>query len=266
MTEHKTWDIVVVGGANMDYLVRGQKLPKPGETVMGDEFQEAPGGKGVNQAVVAARLGARVAFIARVGEDQRGEVILKRLKDEGVNTEYILRDQEGQTGVALILVGEGGEKEILTAPGANRRVDVGQVRDAKTVIQSARMLLTQLEVPLESVMLAAQLAHQATAKIVLDPAPPVSLPEEFLCMVNVIKPNASEAEALTGIQVKDRNSARKAAKQLIERGVEAVAVQAGDEGNLLVTSEQEYWLPKLKVQSVDATGAGDAFPRRCQSR
>jgi ribokinase len=259
MTHKNIWDIVVVGGANMDYLVRGPKLPRPGETVQGDFFQEAPGGKGANQAVAAARLGARVALVARVGADERAKVILKRLKDEGVDTKHVTRDQEHLTGVALVLVGEGGEKEILTAPGANRQLSLSEVRDAATMIQSARILLTQLEVPLEAVMLAGQLAHLAGAKIILDPAPPISLPDEFLQLVSVIKPNAREAEALTGIPVRDRNSARRAAKRLLKRGVGAVAVQAGDQGNLLVTSEEEHWLPKVPVQSVDATGAGDAF-------
>lgn len=257
MTDTKIWDIVVVGGANMDYLVRGQKLPKPGETVMGSEFQEAPGGKGANQAVAATRLGAQVALMARVGADERGKAILKRLKDEGVDTKYIVSDAKEPTGVALILVGEGGEKEILTAPGVNRQFSVNEVH--KAAIQSARILLAQLEVPLEAVMRAAQIARQAGAKVVLDPSPPVSLPDEFLNMVSLIKPNAREAEALTGVQVRNRDSARDAAKRLLERGVGAVAVQAGEEGNLIVTPEEEYWFPKIPVKSIDATGAGDAF-------
>jgi ribokinase len=259
MTQKNTCDVVVVGGANMDYLVRGRVLPKPGETVMGNEFQEAPGGKGANQAVAVARLGVRVALIACVGQDQRGKVILKRLKDEWVDTHYIVHDQKGDTGVALIFVGEDGEKEILTAPGANLQFGSDHVREAADVIKSARILLMQLEIPLETVMLAAQLAHQAGVKIILDPAPPVSLPDDLLKMVNVIKPNAREAEALTGIQVHDRASARNAAKQLLKRGVGVVAVQAGEEGNLIVTSTEEYLFPKIPVQSIDATGAGDAF-------
>jgi len=259
VTHKNTWDIVVVGGANMDYVVRGRALPKPGETVMGDLFQEAPGGKGANQAVAVARLGARVALVARVGVDERGKTILERLKDEKVDTEYIVEDEREQTGVALILVGEGGEKEILTAPGANLQFSIEQIRAAATMIQSARILLTQLEVPLEALMLAARLARQAGAKVVLDPSPPISLPDELLRVVSLIKPNAREAEALTGIQVRDRDSARDAAKRLLERGVGAVAVQAGDEGNLIVTTEGEYWFPKIPIQSIDATGAGDAF-------
>jgi ribokinase len=259
MTHKNTLDIVVVGGANMDYLVRGQKLPKPGETVMGSEYQEAPGGKGANQAVAATRLGAHVSLVARVGADEWGKAILKRLKDEGVETKYIVRDEKELTGVALILVGEGGEKEILTAPGANLQLSVDEVREATTAIQSARILLAQLEVPLETVALAARIAHQAGAKVVLDPSPPISLPDELLHGVSLIKPNAREAEVLTGVQVRDRASARDAAKRLLELGVGAVAVQAGDEGNLIVTPEDEYWFPKIPIQSIDATGAGDAF-------
>ncbi len=259
MKRNNNWDIVVIGGANMDYLVRGDNLPKPGETVMGNQFQEAPGGKGANQAVSASRLGARVALVTRIGADDRGKVILTRLKKEGINTEYVVEDKKESTGVALIMVGERGEKEIFTAPGANLQFSIDQVRDATLAIQSARVVLLQLEVPLEAVMLAAQLAYLAGRKVVLDPSLPISLPDELLDMVTLIKPNAREAEALTGVQVQDRNSAREAAKHLLKRGVDAVAVQAGEEGNLIVTSDDEYWFPIIPVQSIDATGAGDAF-------
>ena len=125
--QENAFNIVVVGGANMDYLVRGPSLPKPGETVMGDLFQEAPGGKGANQAVGAARLGARVALVARVGGDERGRTITEQLTDESVDTKFVIADERAPTGVALILVGEGGEKEILTAPGANLRLSINHM-------------------------------------------------------------------------------------------------------------------------------------------
>jgi ribokinase len=259
MSRRNTPDIVVIGGANMDYLIRGEKLPRPGETAKGDLFQEAPGGKGANQAVAATRLGARVAFIARVGADRRGREVVKSLKEEGVATKFIVRDDTDHTGVALVLVGGNGEKQILSVPGANDELSVEQVRRAGSAIQSARVLLTQLEVPLETLLLAARLAREAGAKVLLDPSPPTSLPNELMQLVSLIKPNAREAEALTGIRSKDRDSARQAAQRLIERGVGAVAVQAGDEGNLILTPEQEYWFPKIPIESIDATGAGDAF-------
>lgn len=259
MSRKNSWDIVVLGGANMDYLVRGEELPEPGETVKGDVFQEAPGGKGANQAVAATRLGARVALVARVGKDRRGKEILNNLKEQGVDTKFVVRDGTSHTGVALVMVEEGGEKQIMTAPGVNRELSVDEVHRAARAIQSARVLLTQLEVPIEALRLAARLAHEAGVKIVLDPSPPKSLPDELIRLVSVIKPNASEAEALTGVASRDRESARQAAKQLLERGVGAVAVQAGGEGNLIVTPEQEYWFPLIPVQGIDATGAGDAF-------
>jgi len=255
----RAWDIVVVGGANYDYLVRGRQLPGPGDTVQGDEFQAAPGGKGANQAVAAARLGARVALVARIGADERGDQILARLAAEGVDTTYVFRDPQAQTGVALVQVSEGGEKQILVAPGANANFTPADVAQAAPMLQAARILVTQLEIPLESVSAAIRRAHAARAQVILDPAPPQKLSPDWLRMVDVVKPNAGEAKSLTGVQVQDRISARDAARQLLKRGVKAVAIQAGEEGNLLIWHEDEQWLPKIPVKSVDTTGAGDAF-------
>lgn len=255
----KKWDVVVVGGANYDYLVRGPHLPRPGDTVQGETFQEAPGGKGANQAVAAARLGARVAFVARIGTDPHGDQIMERLAAEGVNTTRVIHDSDAPTGVALVQVSEQGEKQILVAPGANRRLNMADIERAAPALETTHILLTQLEISLESVKAAVRLGGGSQAQIVLDPAPPLDLPDEFLRMVDVVKPNAGEAESLTGVKVQDRNSARKAAQQLLERGVKVVAIQAGDEGDLLVWPEREQWLPRLLVESVDATGAGDAF-------
>jgi ribokinase len=147
----------------------------------------------------------------------------------------------------------------MTAPGANLRLTAEDGRTATPAINSARVVLIQLEIPLESVLTAARLADQAGAKVILDPAPPVPVPDELLLLVDVLKPNSSEAEVLTDIHVQDRASARQAAQQLLERGVGAVAIQAGEEGDLLVWRDGEQWLPRLPVKSVDATGAGDAF-------
>lgn len=255
----KKWDVVVVGGANYDYLVRGSHLPGPGDTVQGETFQEAPGGKGANQAVAAARLGARVAFVARIGTDPHGDQIMERLAAEGVNTTRVIHDSDAPTGVALVQVSEQGEKQILVAPGANRRLNMADIERAAPALETTHILLTQLEISLESVKAAVRLGGGSQAQIVLDPAPPLDLPDEFLRMVDVVKPNAGEAESLTGVKVQDRNSARKAAQQLLERWVKVVAIQAGDEGDLLVWPEREQWLPRLLVESVDATGAGDAF-------
>jgi ribokinase len=252
-------DIAVVGGANMDYLARGPRLPTPGDTVQGSEFQEAPGGKGANQAIAAARLGARVAFVARVGQDAPGDAVCERLAAEGVDARYVARDRDSPTGVAVIHVDARGEKQILTAPGANRRLGVSDVQLAAPAIRSARVVLMQLEPPVATVTAAAELGRSAGALVMLDPAPPAELPEELFGMLDVIRPNAGEAEALTGVEVADQRTARDAARRLLERGVGTAVVQAGSEGDLMVWGGGECWLPRIPVKSVDATGAGDAF-------
>lgn len=251
-------DVVVIGGANTDYLIRGPALPGPGSTVDGQEFQDAPGGKGANQAVAAARLGARVAFVGKVGSDARGQALLQGLRDEGVDTSAATTDPNAPTGVALIMVDARGEKQIMTAPGANHRLTPEDVARASELVARARAALLQLELPLPAVEAAARLSRAAGATVVLDPAPPCELPEELLRDVHVIRPNAAEAEVLTGIRVDDVASARLAGQNLLRRGVGAAIVGAPG-GSLLLSAEGELWVPQLEVDVVDATGAGDAF-------
>jgi ribokinase len=259
MPGENAFDVVVVGGANYDYLARGPKLPSPGDTVRGDLIHDAPGGKGANQAVGAARLGARVAFVGRVGCDERGERILAALQREKIDTTHVIRDSNAPTGVALVQVNAAGEKQILAIGGANGRLSPADVRAASVPIAGAKVLLVQLEVPLETTHEAVRIAHAAGVKIVLDPAPAIPLPDELLRIVDVIKPNAGEARVLTGKDVKDRASAAEAARKLLARGAAAAAVTARDEGNLIVWRDGECWLPRIPVISIDATGAGDAF-------
>ena len=250
------WDVVVLGGANMDYLIRGKKLPAPGETVDGDEVRIACGGKGANQAIAAARLGAQVAFVGRVGNDENGKETVRNLKREEVDVSAMQFDSKKATGAALVMVDAQAEKQILVAPGANQQLTV---RGAESLLRSARVLLLQFEVPMRTVLAAAKIAHRAGAKIVLDPAPAAKPPVELLKLVHFIRPNSSEAEALTGIKVRNRADARRAAHALFDRGVQAAAIQAGHEGDLVVWRDGERLFPRLKVKSVDATGAGDAF-------
>ena len=253
------YDVVVVGKANIDYLVRGPRLPGPGQSVNGDAFQEAAGGKGANQAVAASRLGARVALVARVGRDSRGDVVLARLHDEAVDTRFVTRDPDEPTGVALCQVGASGEKQILSASGANARLTADLVRDAARALTSARVVLCQLGVPLEAVEEAVRIARSVRALVMLDPGPPAPLPNGLLAQLDVIRPNASEAQILTGIRVRDRNGAREAARDLLRRGVKTAVVQAGDDGDMALSRDRELWLPRFEVKRVDATGAGDAF-------
>ncbi len=260
MAQATAWDIVVVGGAYTDYVVRGEKLPTPGETVVGKEFLIVPGGKGANQAVAAARLGAaRMAFVGRVGSDARGDEIVRQFQAEHVDTRYITRDQSISTGISLIQANDQGRKQMMVALGASQALSVDEVSRASDAITSAKILLTQLEVPPGVTLAAIRLAHQSGVKIIFDPAPVTSIPAELFPMVDVIKPDTKEAEALTGLHVTDRGSARQAAQQLMKQGVKAVAVQAGSQGDLLVWQGGERWLPRIPVKAVDATGAGDTF-------
>ena len=252
----KTWDVVVLGGANMDYLIRGTNLPQPGETLDGEEFMVACGGKGANQAVAAARLGARVAFVGRVGKDASGRDIVRNLKRERVDARSVQYDPRLPTGAALIMVDADAEKLIFVAPGANHRLAVAP---AKRILQSTRVLVLQFEVPMPAVLAAAKIAHAAGAKVVLDPAPAASPPKDLLPLVDFVRPNAAEAETLSGTAIRNLSDARRAARKLCATGVTAAAIDVPGKGNLLVWPGGERLLPRIKVRSVDATGAGDAF-------
>ena len=200
-----------------------------------------------------------MAFVGCIGSDSRGDALATALAKESIDTWHVLRTAEVQTGAALIHVDQHGNRQILVASGSNACLTAQHVAAAAPALTSTKTLLVQLEVPLEAVEAAILLAADAGARVVLDPAPPTVLPDELLRLVDIIKPDAAEAEALTGVAVHDRTSAHRAAEALLDHGVRAVAVQAGDEGNLLAWREGTCFLPAVQVKRVDATGAGDAF-------
>lgn len=252
-------DVLVIGGANFDYSITAPALPKPGETVVGKQLIEAPGGKGANQAIAARRLGARVAFVGRVGSDERGRQILSRLDDEEIDTSRCTMDRAALTGVALIVVGPSGEKLIVTAPGANHRLTPDDIDHAHALFERARVVLLQLEAGMLPALTAARLARDAGALVVLDAAPPLPHADELLALCNVVRANAAEARVLTGIEVKNVDSAREAALALRRPGGGAAFVTTST-GDILVFGDgSETWLPRQPVDAIDATGAGDAF-------
>ncbi len=251
------WDILVLGGANMDYAIRGPRLPEAGKSVQGDIFLETPGGKGANQAIAAARLGAKVALVACVGRDRRGEAVLEALKAEGVDTSYVVQHTSEPTSVVLIHINDQGEKQTMAVKGANSHLRSQDLPEE--ALRGARVVLAQLEIPVETVLEAARKAKAGGASFILDPAPPLTLPDELWSLTDLIKPNSFEAEFLTGKKVQDQESAREAAGMLMARGVKAVAIQAGSQGNLLVWEGGESWNPHLPVNSLDSTGSGDAL-------
>jgi len=255
-----TPQIVVVGSSNTDMVVKTKNIPTVGETVTGGDFVMAAGGKGANQAVAAARLGAAVTFVAKVGEDMFGDRAIEGYKAEGINVDHISRDPENATGVALILVDEHGENLISVASGANHALTIEEVEQAAERIQAADILMLQLETPLDVISRAAELAADAGVSVILDPAPaPDSpLPASLLGHVTYITPNETEAQRLTGVAVDDESSARQAAQKLLERGTRSVVVTLGAKGSLVV-GDETLFVPAQRVEALDSTAAGDAF-------
>lgn len=251
--------IVVVGSSNSDMIISLDRIPKPGETVIGGKFSIAAGGKGANQAVSAARAGGDVVLVARVGRDHLGDQAVAGFIHEGIHVDYVYRDDISPSGVAFIFVARNGENSIAVASGANERLSPSDVVNASDAFTEASVLLVQLEVPLEAVQKAAELAHQAGARIILNPAPASELPDTLLRIVSVLTPNEHETEMLTGIKVDSESSARRAAQVLLSRGVQSVIITLGAHGVFLAQNDRYQHYPSYQVQAVDCTAAGDTF-------
>src|SRR5690606_6258688 len=251
--------VVVVGSANMDMVVSCRRFPEPGETVMGTDFGMYPGGKGANQAAACGRLGGRVRLIARMGRDVFRDRLSESLGEKGIDLSHVILDDAEPTGVALITVDSTGENEIIVVGGSNMRLSPRDVRTHRAAFEQAGVVALQLEIPLETVIEAARQGKQAGAQVILNPAPARELPDELLELVDVLTPNESEAELLSGVSVTDTASAEAAARALMERGGRCVIITLGAQGALLVTESQSRSFEALQVQAIDATAAGDAF-------
>lgn len=251
--------VVVVGSLNMDLVARVARLPGPGETVLGDDVARIPGGKGANQAVAAARLGASVAMIGAVGTDDMGDALLGVLASEGIDASGVARVADRPSGVALVAVDEAGENQIVVAAGANATVTPEHVRAHEALIAGASVVLVQLEIPLPAVHAALELARASGVRTVLDPAPAQPLPDSLLQLVDIAKPNESEAELLTGIPTRDADGAHDAAAALADRTGGVVVVTRGAHGACWVGPDGRGDVGRYPVIAVDATAAGDAF-------
>ena len=253
--------VVIVGSINMDLVARMARLPRPGETLHGDSFQAIPGGKGANQAVAAARMGARVTMIGRVGDDAFGDDLRKSLQSSGVNTEHLMTTRQCSSGVALIGVDSAGANSIVVIGGANSRLTPADIESLSHVISAADVLVVQLETPVETVATALRIARQHHVKTILDPAPAPAgkLPDE-VNTVDVISPNQTEAEALTGVVVSDIASAQEAARILLKNGAVDVVMKLGELGALVCNAAGEtHHIPAANANIIDTTAAGDAF-------
>ncbi len=252
-------DIVVVGSINMDLVVKTQRLPGPGETIQGSDLQWIPGGKGANQAVAASRLGASVSMVGRVGNDLLGERLRADLIGQGVLVEWVKRDEQAASGTALIVVDASGENSIVISPGANGRITPTDVDLAEGLISRAKVVLLQLEIPLQVVEHTIRLAARHGVMTILNPAPAGKIPPQVYSDVAILVPNENELAALTGRRVKGMDSVKVAAHQLLETGLQAVVVTLGKRGACLVTREDAAIVPAFPIQAVDTTAAGDAF-------
>ncbi len=255
----KSCSICVVGSANVDLTFRTARLPRPGETVAGYSVVVGMGGKGGNQAVAAARLGASVALVARVGNDPYGAEAIRAYQAEGIDATFIRQDANLPTGTAAIVVDDAAENCIIAVPGANAGLTSEDVRKASAVIQRADVVICQLETPLEATLEAFRLARAAGILTVLTPAPVMELPDQLLRLCDVCVPNQTEMELLAGTPVKSQRDARAAANLLRTRGVRTVVVTMGGSGALLVDEAGAMQIPAVEVAAVDPTGAGDAF-------
>jgi ribokinase len=253
----ESWDVAVVGSLNMDLVVGTPRFPQPGETLLAGPFATASGGKGLNQALAAARQGARTRLVGSVGDDAHGAELRAVAVGDGIDGEGIVT-RSGPSGVALITVAPDGQNTILVAPGANATTDAAQVA-ADPAVRAARVVLAQLEVPLDVVHDALALARRAGHRTILNPAPAVALSDEVLACCDLLVPNETEAALLTGVDTSDLAGAELAARALLARGVGAVVVTLGARGALYVDARDRIVMAPFAVEAIDATAAGDAF-------
>jgi ribokinase len=253
--------VCVFGSVNIDITAYLDRLPRPGETLHGHDYKLGLGGKGANQAVAARKLGSDVAFIGRIGADDFGKAAERELAAYGVNLGLIRRDPDGATGIAIIKVGEGGENIISIVAGSNFAIDASDVARGRAALETAKVLLLQLEVPLAASLAAAAIVRKAGGIVILDPAPAPKdgLTPEILKAIDIITPNETEAGLILGWQPKSLEDGLKAAKELRARGVATAVVKLGSRGLAVASAEAETILPAFKVHAIDTVAAGDSF-------
>ena len=251
--------VVVVGSSNTDMIIKLDKIPAPGETVIGGEFSTAAGGKGANQAVAAARAGGDVTFVACVGDDMFGQQAIDGFVSDQIDVKYIVKDEKAASGVAFIFVDKKGENSIAVASGANFELTPDHIAQVEEAIKGADILVMQLETPIDTIKAAAKAAKENGVKVILNPAPAQPLDDELLGNVSILTPNEGEAELLTGVKVDDDSSAEKAAGILLDKGMEAVLITLGPRGVFVSTRETSKMVSGFTVDAVDTTAAGDVF-------
>lgn len=251
--------ILVIGSSNTDMVIQSNRIPRPGETILGGRFFMNPGGKGANQAVAAARLGGNVLFMAKVGNDIFGNKAKEHFDKEGIDTSVVITDHENPSGVALITVDSKGENAIVVAPGSNSTLSVVDIDANKHVLQHADIIIMQLEIPVQTVAYVAQLAKAFDKKVILNPAPAALLPDEVYDKLFLITPNEVETEMLSGIKLQSENDYKNAALYFNKKGVQHVIFTLGNKGAYINCEAFTGIIPSSKVNAVDTTAAGDVF-------
>lgn len=254
-----TVSVLVIGSVNTDMIVKVPRLPLIGETVLGGDFYKVPGGKGANQAVAAQRSGGQVTFISVVGDDVFGQEAIAGYQQDGIDVSHIKVMDQVSTGVALIAVDHEGKNTIAVASGANLRLTAVVIQEKRSLIEQCDVLLMQLEIPIEAVITAIDIAHHAKRLVILNPAPAQILPRTLYSKIDILTPNETEAEILTGINVKDVASARQATECLLSYGVKQVIITLGVQGIFYSDGRSFEHMPCFKVNAVDTTAAGDVF-------
>jgi ribokinase len=251
--------ICVVGSSNIDLIAKIPRLPKMGETLLGRYFHMSCGGKGANQAVMAGKLGAQISIVTKVGQDHLGEIIRKNYDEMGVDSTYIFTSTETSSGVAPILVDDEGRNLLVYIPGANMLLSPEDVQRAAERIAEANVLVCQLEIPLESTRRALQIAREHNVRTIFNPAPGQSLSSELLKLCDVVVPNETETEIITGLPVDTEQQIEAAGRRLREMGCAVAVITLGQRGAVLVSEKGTEHFPAEKTEAADTTGAGDAF-------
>lgn len=251
--------VCVLGSINMDLVFQIENMPKEGETILSKQFNKNPGGKGANQAVAAKRSGASVYMIGKIGNDDNGRTMVEGLENDGINTSYISIDPNEPTGMAIIMVNSQGNNSIVVESGANMKIDNNDIKKADDAIINSDIIISQFETPDQSAIEAFKRAKELNKITILNPAPAKKIEDELLKYTDIIVPNETEVEVITGVRVFDLESAKNAGQLLIEKGIKYVIITLGEKGAALISKDRAEIVQAFKVNAVDTTAAGDSF-------
>ena len=251
--------ITVIGSANTEMIFRAPAIPAAGETILGSSFSISPGGRGVNQAIAAARAGGTVVFIGRTGNDIFGDQVIKVLQQEGINTDYLIKDDSLASGISSIILNARGEPGITVTPGANSNLSENDLLQAKDAINSADIVLLQLDIPIKTIKFAADFARSSGVRVILNPSPALPVSNELLKLISILTPDSSQAEILTGIKITDERSAELAGRILLERGFNRVIITLPSKGAMVIDNGGAEHVPGFRMNTVDTSAANDVF-------